>query len=63
MEKPIYALVKDVEWGETVWMLVAPGCSPLGRYPTQALAKQDGKGLKIVRRADLDFPSRGQKGY
>jgi len=56
MTKPIYNLFRVREWGETRWVLAAPGDSTFGRYSTAAAAKADAKlyGLKILRNEDLD---------
>lgn len=48
-----YNLFKTIEWGETRWVIAAPGCSTFGRYTTQAAAKADAKIYKIrLRRAE-----------
>lgn len=49
MSKSVYKLWKETSWGETLWFLAAPNCSPFGRYETKAEALKDAKryGLKI----------------
>jgi hypothetical protein len=58
MNMTTYNLSKDNEWGQTVWVLWAPNCSPFGRYTTKAAALADARlyGLRI-RMAD-DVPRR-----
>ena len=56
MSKLTYNLFRVREWGETSWVLAAPGCSTFGRYSSAASARKDAKeyGLRIVRNESLD---------
>lgn len=56
MSKLTYNLFRMNEWGKTVWVLAAPGCSTFGRYSSAASARNDAKiyGLKILRNEGLD---------
>ena len=56
MSKLTYNLFRVREWGETSWVLAAPGCSTFGRYSSVASARKDAKeyGLRIVRNESLD---------
>ena len=54
--KPTYMLFKENNWGNPRWVIVAPRCSPFGRYSTAAAARKDAKvyGLKLARCEYLD---------
>ena len=56
MQKQVYNLFRVREWGETFWVLAAPGNSTFGRYSTATAARKDAKkyDLKVFRNEDLD---------